>query len=595
MEAIEFTSSKIVGRPDAAGMPQVYELSGGLYVVLVDKLSEGKKEGKYGDKITHMKEVFLKNTSEGSISSLKRAVLESGLSECQIGVLVVSSGVAYALVNNGVSLRILRDGRLANIVTASEGQSHSASGHVKSGDVLILGTKEFFEFEIPEGVGSVIEKSGMEALLPSIQMADNTQSVSVIAISINSEEAAWTNNGKGLRFGSLRIFLAGVIDRIVSLLPRNEIRVSDEYGARAKKNRTAIVAGILLLVILILSVIFGMAQKSAKDKKAAYEDRLTEAKHQFEESKALSGVDGGRARELILAARRTVESIKSEGVSDPEVDQLLVDLSKNIGQVAGIYTGEPQLFLDLGLVASQFKADEMVISEGVIRVLDKSGKKMVKIATDTKRTELVSGFDLVPSPIHEAAYADKNYVLSYDGIRQVGADTALFIKPDWDINNIKIISFAGNMYVMDTSGGVIWRYAGIPSGFAEKANWFAPGIAPDLSSISSWAIDGSIWTISKSGRILKYSMGAPVQFNVSGLDKNIGSDPQIFTDDTSDYLYVLDKGNSRIIVFDKSGHYKAEYGDAIFSNSVNFVVSEKDRKIIVLSDSKLYQISADHL
>jgi len=52
----------------------------------------------------------------------------------------------------------------------------------------------------------------------------------------------------------------------------------------------------------------------------------------------------------------------------------------------------------------------------------------------------------------------------------------------------------------------------------------------------------------------------------------------------------LDSKNSRILIFDKEGKYKAQYISDIISGTRRIAVSEKENKIILLNGNKLYSI-----
>ena len=69
------------------------------------------------------------------------------------------------------------------------------------------------------------------------------------------------------------------------------------------------------------------------------------------------------------------------------------------------------------------------------------------------------------------------------------------------------------------------------------------------------------------------------------------ADPtQIYTDDDSENLYLLDKGNSRIVVVAKSGEFEASYLWEGIPNVEAIVASEEEKKIFLLEGSKIYEI-----
>jgi hypothetical protein len=177
----------------------------------------------------------------------------------------------------------------------------------------------------------------------------------------------------------------------------------------------------------------------------------------------------------------------------------------------------------------------------------------------------------------------------------VGEEIELVIKPDWDPRRVLIYAFAGNFYVLEKDKNTIWRYPAIKLGFAEKNNWFGSGLNLDLSGAISWAIDGSIWVLNDNGSVMKFSLGSPQKFTLS-IPNNVSLEASnIFTDEDSKYLYLLDGKDGRIFVFDKNGNYKGEYFSDLLKSANYLVVSEKEKKMVFLANGKLYVIEAKHL
>ena len=104
------------------------------------------------------------------------------------------------------------------------------------------------------------------------------------------------------------------------------------------------------------------------------------------------------------------------------------------------------------------------------------------------------------------------------------------------------------------------------------------------------AIDGSVYILFKNGTINKYTRAKKDSFEVSGLDKQLASPTRIFTNADADNLYVLDNGNSRVVVLDKDGKFKEAYSASVLKKAKDFDVSEIAKKIFILSGGKVYQI-----
>ena len=113
---------------------------------------------------------------------------------------------------------------------------------------------------------------------------------------------------------------------------------------------------------------------------------------------------------------------------------------------------------------------------------------------------------------------------------------------------------------------------------------------PDFSKATSITIDNNVYVLFSGGTVSKYFKGNSQDFSLKGLDKPMSSPTRIYSNPDFDNIYILDNGNSRILAFDKTGNFKAQYQAQVIKNAKDFEVLEKDKKIFVLSSGKVYQI-----
>lgn len=306
-----------------------------------------------------------------------------------------------------------------------------------------------------------------------------------------------------------------------------------------KSKRTTFSVGIILLTILIVSVGFGVRQKSVKQK-------ADEAASQEQEA---------RAREE-----------------------------------AGFFEATPELFLDLTLLSSGFKGDTLSASSGNLYVLDKNSKKIVAIEIANKKSGVVAGQGKLSEAFDLASYEDRVFVLDSEGIKEVDEDLTKVVEKDWG-GEALIQAFAGNLYVLDKTAGAVYRYAGSDDTFGSKQNWLSSSTKPDFSSASAWTFDGSIYVLTGS-KILKFSQGSPQVFSLPGEVLSVAA---VYADEENQYFYVLDKENGKVFALEKDGKFKAQYSSEEIKNAVNLIASEAEKKTILLTGEKLLSIEMRHL
>ena len=335
------------------------------------------------------------------------------------------------------------------------------------------------------------------------------------------------------------------LEFLKKFVPDRKIVVKNEVGfeENSKSKKTTFSVGIILLTILMVSVGFGVRQKGVKQKQEEVARQEQEA-----------------------SARET----------------------------AGLFETSSELFLDLTLLSSGFKGDMVSTSGGNLYILDKNSKKIVSIEIANKKSGVVAGQGKLSEATDLASYEDRVFVLDSQGVKEIEEDVKTAVEKDWE-GEALIQSFAGNLYVLDKSGNAIYRYAGSGDTFGDKQNWLSVDTKVDFSNSRQWVIDGSVYVLRPNSRIFNFSLGSAQNFSVKGVIPEIGTIDAIFADADNQYLYLLDRSGKRVVVVDKKGVYKSQYSDDQIGGANNLIVSEADKKIILLTGDKLYSIDIKHL
>ena len=145
-----------------------------------------------------------------------------------------------------------------------------------------------------------------------------------------------------------------------------------------------------------------------------------------------------------------------------------------------------------------------------------------------------------------------------------------------------------NLYVLDTKAGIV-KY--VPNGSSYTKSEYFTTATPDLSKAVSMAIDGSVWILTSDGTITKYTKGVQDTFSVSGLDTPLKNPTQIIASIDLTNVYILDKGNGRIVVLKKDGTFVAQYASSAVSSATLMDVSEKNKALYLLSNGTVYQLA----
>jgi hypothetical protein len=121
-------------------------------------------------------------------------------------------------------------------------------------------------------------------------------------------------------------------------------------------------------------------------------------------------------------------------------------------------------------------------------------------------------------------------------------------------------SHSGRFYVLDSKANEIWRYDPTPDGYnSTPYEWLQAEV--DLAGVVSFAIGDSIYLLYADGAIRKFSVGEADTFDISDWDTPPTNPASIFTRPPAEtrWIYVADRGNSRIVQASKEGQFKQQY------------------------------------
>lgn len=618
---LQITSAKITAPIGAGGWVQIQELSpsnledvgykGRLFVVVSSKKGrEGIEAIEFERKIiSGICDEYYNNVQEKPFDALKNATQnianefgEPG-EDLEIASVVYAGDYIYTSAFGGSKIIIGRGGSLASILESGK-EVITASGSPFAGDVMIAGTKAFFEKVDLSTLGESLQdrspESAVEKITSFIYTGAPIDTAGAIILKFEEE------NDKNLQSEisdspkeppitkqtEIKEKLLGFWGRFKTKIPRRNIYIKpgiqDEATSHSRKLTLSI--GIILLVILAASVGLGIRQKKVNSLKKEYQGLLTEATAEINQAIGLASTSPEESRNLFLDSEGKLEKIKLLKVKDPKIDELQKIIEDSRAAILGEFEAAPELFIDLGLLSSGLKGDSLSFSGGNVYVLDKEGNRIVSVALATKKSEIVAGPTLIDNPSDIASYEDEAFVILSDGIYSLDSRKTKVIEKSWN-GEAFLYSFAGNLYILDKAGNAIYRYAGNGDGtYGSQQNWLSSSTNADFANAKAWSMNGAIYVLYPNSKILKYSQGSPQNFSLRGIIPEIGNVDAFFADSDNQYVYLLDRAGKRVVAVDKDGRYKSQYiGDQI-SEAVSLIVSEADKKIILLTGGKLLSI-----
>ena len=323
------------------------------------------------------------------------------------------------------------------------------------------------------------------------------------------------------------------------------------------KRKLILLAGIILIIIVIIAGFFLFFNKGSNS--GQFDEIYNEANNKFEECQSLQDLNATLAEENCKQAQQILiqnqNTFPDGSDEDNQIEALLVQVNNALGSS--------------GTSSSSSTATEV----------DKSQSQLLSVQIDN------------PNSDYFTQNEDFIYFINGNGVARLDKGNSQeedIIDESWDeAGGIGI--FGSNVYVLDKTNNIL-KFVPSGSEFTES-DYITSDV--DLTKSVAMGIDGSIYVLNGDGSIQKFTRGAEDDFSVSGLEKPMSSPTRIVTGEDFENIYVLDKGNSRIVVLDKDGSFIKAYSADILKNARDIDPQEAEGAIFVLSNDKVYKIDLE--
>lgn len=508
----------------------------------------------------------LQGATSNWIQIVKKEMSE--LEENGYGVVVV----AYEQIDNELSIwamnggraYLYRDEKLAKLVE-SEKESENVKGEMKSGDVIMLGVGGGNNWSLELMRKVMNEKNNAKELLArEVHGGDWEKDVAIMIGNITnpSEQQA----------------------KKMWKMPQIKInRLSEE-----PRRFNLILGGVVIAVITILAVVGGI-YRVKKTQTIEYEAKKEQVTLLIEEARTTVESNPERAKALLAQARETMETYAREtGVEKYriETEKILKNLETEEGSLLKVSGASLITTVELNVLEEGLTANYMV-SDGKGNVYFWSDNKSKLIGINLKdKSRLDLDIEGGKKISRFAITKDRTIIVTDEGILEVENDVQkIAIERDemWgEIGQVGI--FGNNIYLLDLGNSEIWKYSALDSGYAERKRWLAAGIMLDLTKVIDWVVDGDIWLLTSSGKLERYSRGAPTKFEIIGFPSVVETgrfvDPVAIAIE-GEKVYVLERGAKRVVTFDINGKYLGQQVAEDLGKADDLVVYEGKGYVLV--------------
>lgn len=289
--------------------------------------------------------------------------------------------------------------------------------------------------------------------------------------------------------------------------------------------------------------------------------------------------DLDRARERLASAAAGAERLSlSTAAEEQRIAAFHLEIAVLQDRLSGVN-------LDLGRIAAGAKPTQLAATANGIYAADPGAGRLWRIFGDPleARVVLQKGQQNIGAPLAVAVVDD--VVFTIDDQRRVwraeGNTVAEVTPPDTD--KWKSVSglamFVGNLYVLDTVSGQLWKHEpGRTGRFGGAVPFIAAPLPPNTAR--SVAVDGDVWIVTVTGEVLRLRRQglatAAARLEFAARWDGIAATPvAIQALDSQRSLYFLDAEGKRVIRMTRDGRETARFAlPADLPAAASFYVSE---------------------
>ena len=329
---------------------------------------------------------------------------------------------------------------------------------------------------------------------------------------------------------------------------------------------------------------------------ASFKQILQQAQDDFNGAKGIASLNAAEAKNKLDSAKDKLNQALSLKPNDETAQNLKKQIeSESSSILLQSSVSDFPIFLDMDLVKKDFRATQLSLSNGKLLLLDPAVKTLATIDIAKKSNQILAGEEQLGEADNASLNGGLAFVFSKDkGILKIDITNqkiSTAAKKDSDLGEIKdIYGFGGNIYLLELEGNMIWKYTATSSGYSDKREYLSKEVKADFSSAIRMQIESSIYILKKDGEMLRFTRGDKDNFSYGGLDKGVKDPKSFFVSSDTDNLYILDSGNSRLLILTKTGSYKGQITGNGFAQASDLVVDEKEKKVYLLDGSKIFAV-----
>lgn len=373
-----------------------------------------------------------------------------------------------------------------------------------------------------------------------------------------------------------------------------------EWGSKLPKRSYLIAGGVALAAVLLVAVIIGTSMNNAtREQEETIQTiikRAEDKKNAAEASLIYDDVD--QARTLVAEALALIDTLpQTDDDLREATNELRDELNDVLAQIRGVNLVTTNQLGDLAS-AAQGSVIGIDQTEGSVHAItsDNQVLKFNELEQRWEEVQLTLG-TIAPARLSAEESGDLLVVDENKTLARVNFTNGTLNPVTSGAGGLESVEdievYNANLYALTSAGKQIVRMRPQLTNYDAGTLWINSANI-DLSNAVDMTIDGDIYVLT-SNTVAKFSSGSEQSFSLVETDPTLQGASKIWTSAESSYLYILDPGEGRVLVFEKDGALTTQYFAEEFKNAADFVIREDQNSIVVLAASQAHTFAAEHL